>query len=410
MKTYKMFFRGICLLMVLSFAALTAHAETLSFITWRGDDSAAYDQIIAAFQKMYPDITVNVEYFKGGTTYDGIVSTRGIGGELDFYAAQPGGQLSAYVASNYALDLTGQPFLQRVTPGEVAAGTINGKTYGVSQATSTMCVFYNKEIFKQLGLTVPNTWEEFLAICDALKKAGITPLVAGFSQPYIAQNFFKMMASHKDPAGAPDLWIKIDKKQMTLRDEPYPTIFNAMKLLYDRGYYPKGVEGIDKDGAAALFAQKKVAMDVEGTWRIGPIAKTEGAPDFGIFEIPFQGDPNVKVTVVHPNQAHLIFPQSKHKEAALKFYDFMMTKEMMEIYSNTTNQVPTVKGTMVKSPTIQMISDLIANSQPVLGPNLANPNTEVQNLLYETLTRVAIGQDVDTVIKEMQAKIDAVAR
>lgn len=213
-----------------------------------------------------------------------------------------------------------------------------------------------------------------------------------------------------DPEGAPQLWIKISNKEMTLRDEPFPTLLKAINLLYTKGYYPKGVEGIDKHGAAALFAQQQAAMDVEGTWRAGTIAKTEGAPGFGIFGIPFQGDPQEKVNIVHPNQAHLIFPQSKHKEAALKFYDFMMAKEMMEIYSNTTGQVPTVKGTAIKSPTIQMISDFIESTRPVLGPNLANPNTEVQNVLYETFTRVAIGQDVDTVIEEMQAKIDAIER
>jgi len=384
--------------------------EVLSFISWRGDDSEAYDQIIAAFQKKYPDITVNVEYFKGGTTYDGIVSTRGIGGELDIYAAQPGGQLSAYVAANYALDLSDQAFIKRVIPGAVAAGTIDGKTYGVSQAISTMCVFYNIEMFKQRGLSIPETWEDFLSICDTFKKEGISPLVAGLSQPYIAQNFFKMMASHMNPEGAPQLWIKVSNKEMALRDEPFPTLLKAINLLYKKDYFPKGVEGIDKHGAAALFAQQKVAMDVEGTWRAGTIAKTEGAPEFGIFGIPFQGDPKEKVNIVHPNQAHLIFPQSKHKDAALKFYDFMMTKEMMEIYSNTTGQVPTVKGTAIKSPTIQMISDYIQNTQPVLGPNLANPNTEVQQTLYETFTRVAIGHDVDTVIEEMQAKIDAIER
>lgn len=418
MEKNKVFLYSVTVAILLGFAALSLGAtgqteaapSVLSFITWRGDDSEAYDLIIAAFQEKYPNIKVNVEYFKGGTMYDGIVSTRGIGGELDIYAAQPGGQLSAYVESNYAMDLTGQPFIDRVIPGAVTAGTIGGKTYGVSQATATMCVFYNTRMFKERGLSVPDTAEQFLEICDMFKAEGIDPLVAGLAQPYIAQNHFKMMASHMDPEGAPYLWIKVSDGEMTLRDEPYPTLLRAIKLLYDRGYYVKGVEGIDKHGAAAVFAQQKAAMDIEGTWRAGTIAGTEGAPDFDIFGIPFHGDPKVKVSVVHPNQSHLIFPKSKNKDAALKFYDHMMTKEMMEIYSTMTGQVPTVKGTPIEAPTIRLISEFIGSARPVLGPNLANPNTEVQQTLYETFTRVAIGHDVDTVIKEMQEKIDAIER
>lgn len=385
-------------------------AQTLSFITWRGDDSAGYDAIVEAFEEKYPNIDVNVEYFKGGTTYDGIVTTRGMGGELDFYAAQPGGQLAAYVQAGYAMDITDQDFIKRVSGGALAAGSYDGITYGVAQAVSTNCVFYNKEIFAEYGLSIPTTWDEFINICDTLKENGVTPLAAGLSQTYIAQNFYKMMAAHMMPEDAPSYWQAINTKDMTLQDEPFPTILNEIKRLWDNEYYIDGVEGVDKHAAAALFAQGKVAMDVEGTWRTGTIANAEGAPDFGMFSLPFTGNPNKVTHVVAPNQTHLIFPGSKKKEAALKFYDFMTTPEMAAIFAKHTGAVPTVNGTTVDSPIIQMILDLLDSTQPVLGPNLANTNNEVQQALYETFTKVAVGMDVNTVIEEMQNKIDGIER
>ncbi|MDC7235419.1 MAG: extracellular solute-binding protein [Spirochaetales bacterium] len=384
--------------------------ETLSFITWRGDDSAAYDLIIENFEAANPNIKVNVEYFKGGTTYDGIVTTRGMGGELDFYAAQPGGQLAAYVQSNFALDVTDQPFVDRVLPGAKAAATYDGVTYGVSQATSTMCVFYNKEIFAEYNLEIPTTWDEFIAICDTLQSNGVTPLVAGLSQHYIAQNFYKMMAAHWKPEESPDYWQNITLKKMTLADEPMPTIMRDIEFLYDQGYYVSGVEGVDKHGAAALFAQGKVAMNVEGAWRTNTIASTEGAPEFGLFALPYKGDADKTVRIVHPNQAHLIFPQSKNIEPSLKFYDHLMNKESQSIYANVANMVPTVKDTPVESPVIKMVMDFLASGEGVLGPNLANTNNEVQQTLYETFTKVAIGLDTDDVIAEMQTKIDGIER
>ena len=384
--------------------------ESLSFITWRGDDSEGYEAIINAFEEKYPNIKVNIEYLKGGTTYDGIVTTRGMGGELDFYAAQPGGQTAAYVQSGYALDISDQEFIKRVSPGALAAATYDGKTYGVAQAVSTLCVFYNKEIFAQYGLSIPKTWNEFIAICDTLKSNGVTPLVAGFSQHYIAQNFYKMMAAHMMPEKSPDLWQAVTMKEMTLQDEPFPTILKDIQMLYDKGYYVDGVEGVDKHGAAALFAQGKVAMDVEGTWRTSTISTADGAPDFGMFSLPYTGNPDEITHVVAPNQVHLIFPGSKKIDAALKFYDFMTTAEMAAAFSNHTSQVPTVKGTKVDSPILQMALDLMESTRPVLGPNLANTNNEVQDTLYQTFAKVAVGNDTDTVLKEMQAKIDAIER
>ncbi len=384
--------------------------QTLSFLTWRGDDSEGYDAIISAFEEKYPNIKVNVEYLKGGTTYDGIVTTRGMGGELDFYAAQPGGQLAAYVQSNYALDISDQEFIHRVSPGALAAATYDGVTYGVSQAMSTNCVFYNKEIFAEYGLSIPKTWDEFIAICDTLQANGVTPLVAGLSQHYIAQNFYKMMAAHMMPEESPGFWQAITMKEMTLNDSPFPRILKDIQMLFDKGYYVDGVEGVDKHGAAALFAQGKVAMDVEGTWRTSTISNAEGAPDFGMFSLPYTGNPDEITHVVAPNQAHLIFPGSKNIDAALKFYDFMTTPEMASLFSNHTSQVPTVKGTKVDSPILQMAMDLMSSTRPVLGPNLANTNNEVQDTLYQTFTKVAVGQDTDAVIKEMQAKIDGIER
>lgn len=384
--------------------------QTLSFITWRGDDSAGYDAIIEAFEAKYPNIDVNVEYFKGGTTYDGIVTTRGMGGELDFYAAQPGGQLAAYVQAGYALDITDQEFIKRVSPGSLAAGTYDGITYGVAQAVSTNCVFYNKEIFSQYGLSEPKTWDEFITICDTLQENGVTPLVAGLSQTYIAQNFYKMMAAHMMPEDSPNYWQAVTTKEMTLKDEPFPSILKEIKMLYDKGYYVDGVEGVDKHAAAALFAQGKVAMDVEGTWRTSTIANAEGAPEFGMFSLPYTGNPNEITHVVAPNQTHLIFPGSKNIDAALKFYDFMTTAEMAAEFSNHTSQVPTVLGTKVDSPVLQMAMDLINSTRAVLGPNLANTSNEVQQALYEAFTRVAVGMDVDETINVIQEKIDGIER
>lgn len=384
--------------------------QTLSFITWRGDDSEAYDQIIAAFEAANPNITVNSEYFKGGSTYDGIVSTRGIGGELDMYAAQPGGQLASYIESDFALDISDQPWLDRIIPGAIAAGTIDGKTYGVAEATSTMCVFYNKAMFAEYGLSTPKTWEEFLNICETLKANGVTPLAAGLSQSYIAQNFYKMLSSHMAPEESVSYWKKISDGEMTLADGIIPEVFKAMESLSDNGYFVDGVEGVDKHGAAALFAQGKVAMDVEGTWRAATIAGIEGAPEFGIFSIPFNGNPDEMINVVHPNQTHLIFPQSKNIDAALKFYDFLMTAESEAIYSSVTGAIPTVKGTEISSPVIQMVSDYINSTRPVLGPNLGNPNNEVYSNLNMAFTMAALGTDTDSVIAEMQSKIDAVER
>ena len=39
-----------------------------------------------------------------------------------------------------------------------------------------MGVMYNKDVFTKVGVQPPKNYADFLAICDKIKKAGITPI------------------------------------------------------------------------------------------------------------------------------------------------------------------------------------------------------------------------------------------
>ena len=52
-------------------------------------------------------------------------------------------------------------------------------------------MIYNKEIFDQQGLEVPTTWDELIAVCEALEGAGITPFYGTFADSWtIGQGWY----------------------------------------------------------------------------------------------------------------------------------------------------------------------------------------------------------------------------
>ncbi|MEG1381212.1 MAG: ABC transporter substrate-binding protein, partial [Ruthenibacterium sp.] len=52
-----------------------------------------------------------------------------------------------------------------------------GELNGVPYQPFVQCVFYNKDHFKEAGITeLPKTWEDFLAVCEKLKAAGFAPM------------------------------------------------------------------------------------------------------------------------------------------------------------------------------------------------------------------------------------------
>ena len=53
---------------------------------------------------------------------------------------------------------------------------IHGKIYALPYYSTCYGIVYNQVIFKRYGLEVPETYEEFLKICEILKANQIAPL------------------------------------------------------------------------------------------------------------------------------------------------------------------------------------------------------------------------------------------
>ena len=79
----------------------------------------------------------------------------------------------------YALDEIDQAFWDLVT--------IDGQIYGIPTVSNTMHVFYNRPKMEELGLEVPTTFEEAVALCEPLQDAGEEGFVLMYQAPWAWQ-------------------------------------------------------------------------------------------------------------------------------------------------------------------------------------------------------------------------------
>ena len=90
--------------------------------------------------------------------------------------------LDMVVAKDLAVDLTDAvnsdaDWKALYSDTALATNSRDGKIYASSMEGQVIGYFYNKELFKQAGITEPaKTWDEFFQQCDKLKAAGVTPL------------------------------------------------------------------------------------------------------------------------------------------------------------------------------------------------------------------------------------------
>ena len=176
--TYRMAAVAVALL-----GANAANAGNLIIESWRVDDKAQWEEIILpAFQKAHPNIKVKFSP-TSPPEYNSAINAK--------LSAGTAGDLITCRPFDVSLDLFKKGHLDAVdsaagmknfpASAKVAWQTDDGKsTYCMPMASVIHGFFYNKKIFADLGLKVPNTEAEFFAALDKIKATNkITPLALG---------------------------------------------------------------------------------------------------------------------------------------------------------------------------------------------------------------------------------------
>ncbi len=134
---------------------------------------------------------------------------------------------------------------QAISRGKAAP---DGLVYCLSYDMIETGIFYNKDIFKKLGVEVPQDWDAFLDICKKAREAGYTPVLVNtevfndwctdlfFDQLYY--NLLPGIDLSKDPKREPYLQGYLDWDEICFlhghgffspRDERYRTLWRLMK-------------------------------------------------------------------------------------------------------------------------------------------------------------------------------------
>jgi raffinose/stachyose/melibiose transport system substrate-binding protein len=214
--------------------------------------------------------------------------------------------------------------------------TYSGKTYGLPDQVEEVGIFYNKDIFAKLGVEPPTTVEEFEHIADLAKQRGLIPLAFADKDQWPAGHQFSMMVSNLLGRKGLDEILYGDGSWDT------PKVVKGIDLYFrqfaDKGYFPKGVNGIGYDDGNALFYQGKAAMVPTGTWLVADIAQ-KASFDPGFFPFPsIDGSPVAPPAGV--GGGLFVSSRSKHKAQALEFLNWFASEENGKRRIETFNSIP----------------------------------------------------------------------
>ncbi len=286
-------------------APVTPLVELFSWWTKPGEVEAL-DAVLAVHERRHPGGKVINAALKDSATARERLRTRLEDREPpDTFQANLGQDLLRWVLYNGAdaaesklEPLIGQAVLGRnfrdVFPEPVlAAAGFDGEVYAVPvNIHRTNSLFYNKQVFADLGLAVPTSLEELYLVADELQAQGIVPLAVGAKGNWtLALLFFENLLIAKQGASfyaqyfSGKIDAAADPRMLEVLDE-------SLRLWR---YTNEDARQIEWDAAVAMVHDGRAAMTVMGDWAKGTLEQLGGVPGKSFGQIPFPGTAGVFV-------------------------------------------------------------------------------------------------------------------
>ncbi|WWM64088.1 ABC transporter substrate-binding protein [Paenibacillus tundrae] len=225
--------------------------------------------------------------------------------------------------------LDDEPWASRIVNKDVLSAGGHIYSFHVSQDTGMQGVVYNKQIFEELGLTIPTTYEQFLAVCEKIKASGITPVFMPYKDAWAANIWPAAAFADFVAKNEPTFFDDLNSNKKKWSDIPeFKTFLEQQYEVYTKGYTNTDVLSDSYDMAVGKFLNKEVAMMFMGDWLIEGVAEQDPSMELGVFPIPSTEDASLGAS---PLGGQLFIPKkSKHLEEAKQFLDFIASKDVAQ--------------------------------------------------------------------------------
>lgn len=374
----------------------------ISYGFWDKKQVPAIENLIKLFSEKNPNIKVKTELIPYGQYFQKL-ETAATGGALPDVLWMNGAHVVQYAEGKVIIPLSDLAkkdnySLENYPKSLVDLYTVDGKVYGIPKDYDTTGLWYNKKIFDEAGVPYPDDswdWNKLKEIATKLtnKDKGIWGYAAlmgnqGGYYDLIWQNGGYIISEDGKHAG-------FDK----------PEAIEALK--YNISFIKEGLSPsqaqMTETAAGDLFSSGKVAMMFDGPWMVPEYKKNQ---DLDVAVVP-KG--KQRAVAIH-GLSNVIAANTKHKDAAWKFVQFLGSKEAAEVLANTGTVIPAYNGTQdawlksVPNLNLQAFIDSAEYSVPL--PSVKNTGEIWQ---YETdILKKAWSEEesVEDAVKELTKKAD----
>jgi len=292
--------RAVVALLALVAVAVTAASAAGSpkaptkltvWVGWSARELSVFKSVVAEYDTSHPNVQVNVV---GGINDNKIVAAIRAGNAPDVVSSFNSYNVGTYCKSGGWIDLTSLMSQSGIKAQAFPAATryytaFDGKRCALPLLADTYGLYYNKALFKAAGISSPpKTMDELAADAKKLtkynadgsiKQLGIDPMIGFYEN--VPERWITSWGGK---------WLDGSKHSILAKDPAWSKWLTWQKKLVDSIGYNKLVRfqaGLgDEFSASNAFEVGKVAMNLDGEWRVAFIQAEHPTLNYGTAPMP----------------------------------------------------------------------------------------------------------------------------
>jgi raffinose/stachyose/melibiose transport system substrate-binding protein len=391
----------VLLALTICLVPVSAQDEVTLTFWFEGDAPASvalFQQAADQFSADRPGVTVEITSY-GFDDFLRVMPLALDGGEGPDVGYVPWGlqALGRYALAGHAVELTDiaaeQGWLDRYEMSDIRLtnGLTPDQIYGIPFENVTIGVFYNKEVFAELGLEVPATIEEFEAVMQAALDAGMTPVSVGGRDSWPLAHVWLQLVHTAMPI---EVITGIEENDPMYRLDTPEFLAATQKTLEwaEAGYLDPNMLSTGFVDANNLFINGDVAMNIGGTWVMNDFA------DLPEFEVGFFPTPQLNPELEwhaggkNPYNNLMINSSTEHLDLAIEFVDYMLGEAAQTMFWDA-GHITAYQFDEMPPPSTPLLADVAdANSYTRFGYNIGITCSDLNQVTWRTLQELVGGE------------------
>ena len=176
----------------------SAKGTELELFSSKAENKDILQKLVDKFNETHEDVTIKITAPADAGT---VLKTRmakndmpdivAMGGDNNYTEVESAGMLVDLSSEDYISNIQ-ESYLQMVYDVNKDK---EEKAYGVPYATNASGVIYNVDKFKEYGIEIPKTWDEFIDVLEKLQDAGEQPLLMTYKDAWTSNCPWNSIAS-----------------------------------------------------------------------------------------------------------------------------------------------------------------------------------------------------------------------